>query len=471
MNLGAASLREPLRRHLSWTIAASVMIAALLWPALWNGFPIVFHDTGGYLARPFEGTLAFGRSAFYGAFLALGIPLGFWPNVAAQAALIAWLVVLTLRTHGFGGRPWLAAATVVGLSGVTGLAWFASHLMPDILVPVAALSIYLLAFRAQAIGRGETILLGAVLAAAMASHMSTLTLALALLAFLAFLALLRPLAAKLRLSRPHLAPPAVAVALGVLLGPLSNLAIAGRFAFTPGGANFVFGRLLESGIVARYLSEQCPDPTLRLCAMRDKLPATVDKWFWDGASPLVELGGTDNFAPEAQRIVLASLLRYPGQCLETALSGTAVQFFNVGIGYALEPPDWHARWALERFAPDAPFPGSRQQTTGSDLSWLSIIHIPVASIAIAALPVLVLLAWQRRVRPASAALSVMMLAALLANAAICGSFSVPADRYQNRLVPVAPLATWIAVLGWRRRPVLKTSSWSEAADRRPLEAE
>ena len=26
--------------------------ATLLWPALWNGFPIVFYDTGGYLARP-----------------------------------------------------------------------------------------------------------------------------------------------------------------------------------------------------------------------------------------------------------------------------------------------------------------------------------------------------------------------------------------------------------------------------------
>ena len=68
MNLGTTSLREPFTRRLSWTIAASVMIAALLWPALWNGFPIVFHDTGGYLARPFEGTLTFGRSAFYGAF-------------------------------------------------------------------------------------------------------------------------------------------------------------------------------------------------------------------------------------------------------------------------------------------------------------------------------------------------------------------------------------------------------------------
>src|ERR1700730_8984406 len=121
MNLGTTSLREPSTRHLSWTIAAPVMIAALLWPALWNGFPIVFHHTGGFPARPFEGTLAFRRSAFYGACLAWGVSLGFWPSVAAQAALIAWLVVLTLRTHGFGGRPWLAAETVGGLVGGSGL--------------------------------------------------------------------------------------------------------------------------------------------------------------------------------------------------------------------------------------------------------------------------------------------------------------------------------------------------------------
>ena len=58
-------------RCLTWTFAAAAMIVALLWPALWNGFSIVSDDTGGYLARPFEHTLLFGRSALYGAFLAM----------------------------------------------------------------------------------------------------------------------------------------------------------------------------------------------------------------------------------------------------------------------------------------------------------------------------------------------------------------------------------------------------------------
>ena len=44
-------------------------LLVLLVPALLNGFPLVFADTGGYLARPFERTLALGRSAFYGLFL------------------------------------------------------------------------------------------------------------------------------------------------------------------------------------------------------------------------------------------------------------------------------------------------------------------------------------------------------------------------------------------------------------------
>src|SRR5271157_1455984 len=70
---------------IAWTLAAGLMLAALLWPALWNGFPIVFYDTGGYLARPFEGTLSMGRSALYGAFLATGVRHHFWPNIIVQA--------------------------------------------------------------------------------------------------------------------------------------------------------------------------------------------------------------------------------------------------------------------------------------------------------------------------------------------------------------------------------------------------
>src|SRR5262252_396683 len=93
----AGTFARHFARRLTAAFVFVLMVAVLLWPALTNGFPLLFYDTGGYLARPFEHTLDIGRSALYGAFLALGIPLDFWPNIAAQAALAAWLVILTLR--------------------------------------------------------------------------------------------------------------------------------------------------------------------------------------------------------------------------------------------------------------------------------------------------------------------------------------------------------------------------------------
>src|SRR3954453_11713538 len=93
----------PGRKNVAWIAAALLALMVLLLPALVNGFPFVFADTGGYLARPFERTLALSRSAFYGAFLATGIPLDFWPNVFIQAALTAWLTQIALRACGYRG--------------------------------------------------------------------------------------------------------------------------------------------------------------------------------------------------------------------------------------------------------------------------------------------------------------------------------------------------------------------------------
>src|ERR1700690_2839957 len=63
----------------------------LLLPAWWNRFPLLEYDTGGYLARWFEGYLVPSRSTTYGLFLAAGWPLDFWPNVILQAAIICLL--------------------------------------------------------------------------------------------------------------------------------------------------------------------------------------------------------------------------------------------------------------------------------------------------------------------------------------------------------------------------------------------
>ncbi|HEY1545478.1 MAG TPA: hypothetical protein VGG01_24005, partial [Xanthobacteraceae bacterium] len=100
-------------RGVNWAVAAIAAIVTLLAPALWNGFPLLEYDTGGYLARWFEGTLVPSRSTVYGLFAVAGWPLDFWPVLVLQAAATVWVLALVLRSYGFGGRPWTLLALVV----------------------------------------------------------------------------------------------------------------------------------------------------------------------------------------------------------------------------------------------------------------------------------------------------------------------------------------------------------------------
>src|ERR1700726_778090 len=113
----------------SSTIAATLI---LLSPALWNRLPLLEYDTGGYLARWFEGYLVPSRSTTYGLFLAAAWPLDFWPIVVIQAAAAVWIVWLTLRVHRFNDRPMGLLLTLALLAAVTSLPWIASMLLTDI---------------------------------------------------------------------------------------------------------------------------------------------------------------------------------------------------------------------------------------------------------------------------------------------------------------------------------------------------
>jgi hypothetical protein len=62
-------------------LAEAAAILLLLAPAMWNRFPFLQYDSGGYLARWFEGYLVPSRSTVYGLFAVAGWPLHFWPEL------------------------------------------------------------------------------------------------------------------------------------------------------------------------------------------------------------------------------------------------------------------------------------------------------------------------------------------------------------------------------------------------------
>jgi hypothetical protein len=444
-----ASRAIPRSGLVPWVAASTGMLLALVAPALWNGFPLIFPDTGGYLERPLEGTLDLGRSALYGLFLLAGMPLGFWPVLVAQAALTAWLIALALRAHGLGGRPWLALGVVALLSISTSLPWMAGQLLPDILFPGAVLSLYLLVFHDKRLAAWERFALCGVIAFAIASHMAAAGLCVGLVATLWLLGRV----SRLTLPAPRIAHAAAAVAFGVLLCPLSNWAITGTFAFTPGGSSFVFGRLVEDGIVARYLDDHCPDPALRLCPYKDAVAdMDGDDWLWDSDSPFRKLNGWEGIGDEEREIALAALADYPLMNLAAAASDIFDQLtsFQTEISLDDNAPTIEAlqKWTPQ-FVPS--LMNARQQKGAIDVDAINLIHVPVGALAMAAL--LGALFFRRRLKigPDLAALAATVLLALVINASICAVFSHAVDRYQSRLAPLALFAVTLLALDARRR--------------------
>ncbi len=425
-----------LAAHLAAVLAATLMLLA---PAIWNGFPLLQYDTGGYIARWYEGTLEESRSTVYGLFLDLLARPDFWPAAVVQAALTAWVIALVLRAHGLGARVLLTAVALLCI--FTTLPWVADVLLTDIFAGLSILALYLLVMRADALARVERGALWVLIAFSAATHSATLLVLVALLGA----GLLAAFFNRRLVPFAGLAKAFAALVLGAAMLVAANYAVAGRLAWTPGGVAIAFGRMLQTGIVARYLDDHCPDPRLKLCDHRAELPRDADVFFW-GESVFDRLGRFEGMNDEMRAIVLESLLDYPWLQVEAALSGTAEQLLSIGTGYGVNTEIWHTYGMIEKFVPSAlpAMRAARQQHNAIDFAAINRVHRPVAWASMALLVALVAFALVRRRFGELDWLPATVALAILANAVVCGALSNPHDRYGARVVWLAPLVLLLA---------------------------
>lgn len=433
-----------LTRSAARLVAELVAMAVLLAPAIWNGFPLLEYDTGGYLARWFEGALAVSRSTTYGLFVAAGWPLDFWPVVVVQAAAAFWIVGLLIRVHRFNPYPAGLLAVTTALAATTALPWLASELLTDIFAGLGVLAFYALIWHSDRIALRERVVLIVFTAFAASTHSATFAVLLALSVVALFVwALNRKLVTGAGLLRA-----AGVMLLGAVMLVAANFVVAGKIAWTPGGYGLAFARMLEDGIVTRYLDDHCPDPRLKLCPYRSELPRDADEFLWDG--PIFDkLGRFAGLGEEMRTIVLESLRDYPGMQIKAALVATAKQLVAVGTGEGIVTDMWHTHWAIEQYTPSVTpaMHAARQQRQPIDFAAINVIHEPVAWVAMAFLPVLMIAGFWSANFADIGRLSATIAVALLANAAVCGIISNPHDRYGSRMVWTAVFAA--ALAGWR----------------------
>jgi hypothetical protein len=425
--------------------AALAAVLMLLAPALWNGFPLLEYDTGGYIARWFEGTLEVSRSTVYGLFLnALARP-DFWPAVVVQAALTVWVIALILRAHGLGRRPAILLGTIAALSVATTLPWIAGILLTDIFAGLGVLALYLVVLRAETLAPWERVALIVLAGFAGASHSATLAVEIALVVCAAVAALFRrwivPLAG--------LAHGIAAVVLAPLMLLAANYAVAGQIAWTPGGIGLSFGRMMQDGFVARFLADHCPDPRFKLCDYRAELPTDADQFFW-GKSVFNQLGRFQGLNDEMRTIVLESVADYPLWQLEAATRASIRQLLAVRTGEGTHNEIWHTYSIMKRFTPSAAaaMQAARQQKGELDFTAINLLHVPVAYLSMALLLVIIALAIGGVAPENLGLLATTAALALLANAGVCGVLANPHDRYGARIAWIATLVVIVGLWRW-----------------------
>jgi hypothetical protein len=430
-----------------WLSAVAIPLM-LLAPALWNGYPLLQYDTGGYLARWYEGYLVPSRSTVFGLYLHVGEGSSFWINLGIQALATLWIVQLALRVFGMN-RPWRLTAISLALVLTTALPWLASTLLTDIFTGLSVLALFILVVHGGRISTIEKCSLFAFTAFAASTHSATLAVLLGLCCA-GWIA--RPFL-RGRIAVAGLLQGSLTLVAGAALLLSANFALSGQLAWTPGGYGVAFGRMLQDGIVKQYLDDHCPQQKLKLCPYRNQLPATADQFLW-GNSMFNTLGRFKGLNDEMGFIVTRSLAEYPLRHAEAAIMATAQQLVRVGTGEGTNVWIGHTYGIFERYIPSQvkPMRAARQQHLNIDFSVINRLHVPVALASMLAVAAIFAHAiWRRRLDDLTLLAATVTLA-LLGNAFICGVISGPHDRYGARLAWVASFVALIALVRYFAGP-------------------
>lgn len=427
--------------------ALSVVLLAplLLLPAIWNRFPFIYYDTGAYLFEGLTGRFIPERAAVYSLFLRVaGAATSLWIIAIVQAAISAFLIAQCARAIVPSMRwPVLMLVGAV-LVVATSVPWYTAEIEPDCFTALLVLSLYLLGFHRIALGVWRCLAVAAIGVLSVAVHPSHFVLA----GFL-FVALVL-----LRFSalKPRLIAPGLTCAAGLVLVLAGNYHYTKKVFISRAGATFVFARMLQDGLVVRLLDETCPQSGYRLCAYKDRLPARADAYLWTPRSPFFALGHFQGTAAESARIVRAAILRYPLPQLGDAAIDSLAQFVQFGTGEGFEPEEWVLKPVFAYLIPkqEAAYLAARQQE--GQITFRLIKPFQAAIGFLALVGTIALIVWGVRERRfAEVSLPAFVLAALIGNAMVCGVLSGPHDRYQSRLIWLAPFAVILCCAGARSR--------------------
>lgn len=429
---------------------------ALAWPAILNGFPLIYPDTVTYIedgplvARalflhqlsPYYGM----RSFFYSlAILPFHWNVTPWPVVLLQCSLAAWILRLVVRCIFPAPHAWRYLTLIALLSAMSSISWYCSVVLPDILGPLAYLAMFLIAFAPESLFRQEHRALHLLIVWGVASHATHLLIGALLLTLLAILLLAHGE------SLRRTAHISASLAAGFAIAAAAQLALHaylyGHPSLNGERPPYLTARVIADGPGRWYLQQHCRDQHWTVCEQANNLSADPDVLLWspDGMWQSIPDERKDDVADQEMAFVLAVVRAYPLDELRNSALHFLQQMRAFGL-YDLGGEDWIAD-ELGRVMPTsrASYRASLQARRKLPLDAFSVLQFWVVAVS-AVWIVACLIRLRRRIPRLLSVLTIVIAFIVLANAALTGPLSVPDDRLQCRVIWLIPFLAGLHVL-------------------------
>jgi hypothetical protein len=417
-------------------------ILALLWPAFWNGFPILYQDLNTYLLSGILPETPFDRPITYGLILRLLTlnTTSLWTAVVLQVALFSFLFFQVCRQLAPDIAKHKIFLLLTLLCATTALPWTVSILIPDIFTSIAFFSLFLILVQEKP--ASWLYLLYFLSAATHSSHLLIFT------GLMPLLMLLRkPLFPQL-LQKPLLLR-------GTLLFFLTGATILTMgSALSKSGHVFFLGSMQNRGLLKPFLDKACPTAHFDLCDAKEQLAGKSGDWFlWVPESPLYRRTNWAGEKKDFKRIIAASFAdkEFRVRQIKTIVEAgfrQLIAFGNIDYDVAFVAPE-QLHQTIEKYFPKE---HKAEETALQQMGKLSkanpvLNRIQNIVVALSVLLVLVAaLAGRLRSNPTFTTFITASLLLIVGNAFVCGGFSGVLGRYGARVIWLLPMCAGIALL-------------------------
>lgn len=427
---------------------SDVIIISLLFllPAIYNGFPLINSDSGAYLASANVNWALYDRPILYGYFIkCFAIDNYLWFVIIIQNFILAWIIRLFLKTFLNPYRRIYFYLTAIILALTTAMCWFSNQIMTDVFTPLLLLSISILLINKN-LTVWQKIIISVIIFLSSGTHLSHPLLGISLITCLV---ILRHFSTRLKTVIPisRIYFTLLLIGLGLASIIFINLRDYHSFTLSRGASVLTVGKLMEEGLLQKYLDKHCATDNFKLCRFRNEFPQYTSDFIWSGNQSIVDkMGGIDSCDKEFKKIIKGTLKEnFPSYVL-SSIKNTLRNIVTLRVGPGIYSYDdssspsiriknyYSNQWQS--------YISSRQET--KKLLFFNILtivqYIIIAFSFISSILILGISNLRKSLSDIFIALFIILFLSLFLNAAITGALASVEDvRYESRIAWLLPL--------------------------------